>query len=228
MHADFWHDKWHRMEVGFHLDEVNKALIKYWPALGLAQGARVLVPLCGASLDLLWLHEQGHTVIGIELSEKALDWLAERFANERQQPLEKTATDGQVHYRGEGVWLVAGDFFDVTLDALGTIDAIYDRAALVALPDTLRQDYVRHLRHLAPAAAQLLVTLDYEQSRMAGPPFAVDDTEVEAHYRSAYAIERLDDRELIEQEPRFRARGLDSFRQRVYRLQPQPTQSHQA
>lgn len=218
MDADFWHDKWQRMEVGFHQEAANPALTRHWSTLGLLPKARVLVPLCGASLDLIWLQAQGHSIIGVELSEKALDGLAERFASDRGLSLQKAAVAGQVHYRGQGVLLIAGDFFALDPTTIGPVDAVYDRAALVALPAPMRGAYVRQVRFLAPAAPQLLVTLDYDQQQMAGPPFAVNDAEVASHYAADYYIECLEERELIDHEPRFRARGLDSFRQRVYRL----------
>lgn len=72
MNEAFWHERWARNEIGFHLGEVNPYLLRHWPSLALPNGARVLVPLCGKSLDMAWLVEQGFTVVGVELSEKAV------------------------------------------------------------------------------------------------------------------------------------------------------------
>lgn len=222
MHSDFWHDKWEKMEIGFHLREVNKILLKYWPTMTVAAGASVLVPLCGKTLDLVWLRSQGYRVVGVELSEIALDELAQMLRDELGLTIEKSrlALQGQdaAVYRGDGVLLVAGDFFAVTPDLTGPIDAVYDRAALVALPEAMRADYCRHLRLLSAQAPQLLVTFHYDQSVISGPPFAVVDEEVRQHYAGAYQVALLDDREIIDQEPGFRSRGLTSFRQLVYRL----------
>lgn len=218
MQPEFWHDKWQKMEIGFHLPEVNKLLRKYWPVLGLSAPAHVLVPLCGKSLDLIWLRAQGHRVTGIELSEIALDALAAEFADSLGLPLEKEHREGRIDYRGDGVHLIATDIFRLSADALPPVAAVYDRAALVALPADLRQRYSAHLRALSRNAPQLLITLDYDQPRMDGPPFAVSDAEVLDHYATHFTCERLESRELIDQEPRFQARGLTSFRQQVFRL----------
>jgi thiopurine S-methyltransferase len=221
MQADFWHDKWERMEIGFHLQEVNKALLKYWPSVDAAAGDTVLVPLCGKTLDLVWLRQQGHAVVGIELSEIALDELACLLEEALDISLSKSQEGDRVLYRGHGVLLIAGDFFAVTPELLAEEGfaapaLVYDRAAIVALPDSMRADYTRHVLSLNPAARQLLITLDYDQQKRNGPPFAVCDAEVVRHYASVKQVQCLEERELIDQEPRFREQGLDSFIQRVY------------
>jgi len=221
MQADFWHDKWERMEIGFHLQEVNKALLKYWPSVDAAAGDTVLVPLCGKTLDLVWLRQQGHAVVGIELSEIALDELACLLEEALDISLSKSREGDRVLYRGHGVLLIAGDFFAVTPELLAEEGfaapaLVYDRAAIVALPDSMRADYTRHVLSLNPAARQLLITLDYDQQKRNGPPFAVCDAEVVRHYASVKQVQCLEERELIDQEPRFREQGLDSFIQRVY------------
>ncbi|MCA6064638.1 thiopurine S-methyltransferase [Thalassolituus marinus] len=224
MQADFWHDKWERMEIGFHLQEVNKALLKYWPSVDAAAGDTVLIPLCGKTLDLVWLRQQGHAVVGIELSEIALDELASLLQEALDISLIKSREGDRVMYRGDGVLLIAGDFFAVTAELLADEGfvapaVIYDRAAIVALPDSMRADYTKHLLSLSPSARQLLITLDYDQKKRSGPPFAVSDAEVEQHYATAKQVQRLEERELIDQEPRFREQGLDSFIQRVYLIE---------
>lgn len=226
MNLDFWHDKWERMEIGFHLNEVNRLLMKFWPEMPVSAGETVLVPLCGKTLDLIWLRRQGYGVVGIELSEIALDALAAEFSRELGIGLSKSrSADGErVLFRGDGVLLIAGDFFAVSPELLQQecgqdIAAVYDRAAIVALPDRMRADYARQLQRLTKGAPQLLITLDYDQRLRNGPPFALSDAEVSSHYQDGYRISLLDERELIDQEPRFRAQGLDSFMQRVYRLE---------
>lgn len=223
MHSEFWHDKWSKKEIGFHLDEVNKVLLKYWPDMHLATGSKVLLPLCGKTLDLFWLRQAGYGVVGIELSEIALDELAAQLTAELDIAIEKNREGEQVFYRGDGVLLIAGDFFNVSRELLqrelgGDIDAVYDRAALVALPESMRRQYSQHLHALSHGAPQMLVTLDYDQSQMDGPPFALSDAEVHAHYDALYTLTLAEERELIEQEPRFKARGLTSFKQRLYFL----------
>jgi len=223
MHQDFWHEKWERMEIGFHLNEVNKMLLKYWPRLDITPGELVLVPLCGKSLDIIWLKKQGYSVVGIELSELALDHLADDLQAETGVTVKKSHEKNRVIYQGDGVLLIAGDFFSVSADDLialtgKKVAAVYDRAAIVALPEDMRRQYAQHLIELTAGAVQLLITLDYDQSKRNGPPFAVGDSEVKALYSDAYKVSQLNSRELIEQELRFRQEGLDSFILRVYQL----------
>lgn len=220
MDPAFWQAKWQHQDTGFHQDTVNAALSHHWPTLAQAPNSRVLLPLCGKTQDLIWLRAQGHRVVGIELSEIALDALAEALHQQLGLVLNKQAQGALWLYHGDGVLLIAGDFFAITPEQLGTVDAIYDRAALVALPEAMRQDYCQHLQQLAPQASQLLVTLDYDPQRRDGPPFAVSDAEVRQHYSQAYAIRQLEQCERIDEELKFKAQGLDSLIQRVYQLQP--------
>lgn len=219
MNQDFWLERWHKMEIGFHLPEVNAVLMKYAERFPEPDKQHVLVPLCGKTVDIIWLLERGYRVTGIELSEIALKELAEQIETVFGWSLECSSTPAGTTWQHERVTLIQGDFFKVTPEQLGQVDVIYDRAALVALPEPMRADYVRHLILLGPVAEQFLVTLDYDQQRMDGPPFALSDEEVRMHYRS-HQIETLEERELIDNEPRFRERGLESFIQRCYWLNP--------
>lgn len=222
MQHSFWHEKWELNEIGFHQSETNKLLLKHWPSLEVPSQGTVLAPLCGKSLDLLWLRSEGHKVIGIELSEIALDELADAFYEHLDISLSKTELqqDGlTAQYEGEGVLLYAGDFFAVTATMIGKIDAVYDRAAIVALPANTRSAYCAHLQEISQQAPQLLLTFDYDQSAMTGPPFSVPASEIHTHYQPFYPhIELLEIRDIIEQETKFKERGLSSFKQLVYRI----------
>ena len=212
--ASFWEQRWRRGETGFHLEQVNPLLPRYWPVLGLAPGSSVLVPLCGKSLDLIWLRDRGHSVVGIELSRQAV----EAFAAEHGEGFKMESRGAMSRYRVAGVTILQGDLFDVDREAVGDIHGLYDRGALVALPKEMRQGYVNALAVLAPRATCLLVTVEYDQTQMAGPPFSVSEPEVRALYGPDLNVEVLAREEVIDQEPRFRARGLDSMRQCVYRI----------
>ncbi|CBL44157.1 Thiopurine S-methyltransferase [gamma proteobacterium HdN1] len=226
MQADFWHEKWQKQEIGFHKTEINPLLQKYWSALDIATPAHILVPLCGKTLDIVWLRQQGYQVTGIELSEIALDALAHELNTQLGLAMVKQRNDDpangyyRLDYQGEGVHLIGGDFFSTTAEEIGPVSAVYDRAALVALPKELRSPYTQHLRKISNDAAQLLITLDYEQAQMAGPPFAINEAEVFEHYTKTFECKRLHREELIHEEPRFQALGLQSFRQQVYLLSP--------
>ncbi len=187
MDADFWHRKWATNQIGFHQDHPNDMLIRHVGALSLAAGARLFLPLCGKTLDIGWLCEQGYRVAGAELSELAIGQL---FEDLNLTPA-VTAQGALKLYHAENIDIFVGDIFDLTAAALGPVAAVYDRAALIALPADMRRDYARHLCRITKAAPQLLITLDYDQAELAGPPFAVDAAEVRRLYAAAYEIERL-------------------------------------
>jgi len=187
MNPDFWHKKWESNEIGFHLAQANPLLVQYFPALQLQPGQRVLVPLCGKSLDIAWLLDQGCQVVGAELSALAIEQLCEQLG----VVPEITETEHWRHYQAEGLDLFVGDVFNLTAAAVGPVDAVYDRAALVALPPAMRPHYTRHITTISDHAPQLLICFDYDQSLMAGPPFSVDLAEVRQHYGAEYDIRVL-------------------------------------
>jgi thiopurine S-methyltransferase len=218
MHAEFWQARWARSEIGFHLSEVNPYLQRYWPDLALAQGTQVLVPLCGKSLDMLWLAGQGYRVCGVELAQKAVE---DFFAEHQLQPVITEEGDFRV-YRCEGLEIYCGDFFALTPQHVAKCQGLYDRAALIALPPEMRGRYVAHLAAILPSDCQgLLVTLDYEQAQMDGPPFAVADSEVQQRLSAVWQVETLQCSDVLGQNWRFLQRGLQRLDERVYRLRKQ-------
>lgn len=184
MDASFWHDRWAKNELGWHERDFNPALTAHIGKLGLEAGSRVFVPLCGKTRDIAWLLQQGYRVAGSELSETAVQQL---FAELGVKP---TATDaGALRcYSAKGIDVFAGDIFALTADQLGPVTAIYDRAALVALPPAMRERYARHLVALTGSAPQLLVCFEYDQNLMAGPPHSVPAPEVWRQYGSTYRL----------------------------------------
>lgn len=213
MHEEFWLGLWERNHIGFHQRKINPFLIDYWPRLQLAAGSRVLVPLCGKSLDMTWLLEQGHRVLGVELAQKAV----EDFFAEQQLQAEIRQQGAFRIYRAGALELWCGDFFALNAADVADCVACYDRAALIALPETLRGRYKAHLRQILPHDCQsLLVTLDYPQEERQGPPFAVPDEVVRRGY-AGWRIELLE-----EQDAGADALGqngrLSWLKERVYRL----------
>jgi thiopurine S-methyltransferase len=192
MQHDFWHDKWHKNEIGFHLPEANPLLRKHFYALQLKQGARVFLPLCGKTLDIAWLLAQGYRVVGAELSEVAIRDL---FASLDLTP-SITKLAEITHYSAANIDVFVGDIFKLSPSLLGQVDAVYDRAALVALPAEMRKLYTAHLLLLAQAAPQLLICFEYDQSVQAGPPFSISAQEVNQHYQTHYAIHLLENVEV--------------------------------
>lgn len=208
MDPSFWHARWQANQIGFHEGRPNTYLERF--ADRLPAGARVLVPLCGKANDLAYLASRGHTVIGVELVEAAV---AAFFAEHDLAPTRAPLGDHVAYQAGE-ITVLAGDWFATTAALIGAVDAIYDRAALIALPPTLRGRYVAHLRALVPRAPALLVTIEYPQAVMDGPPFSVDDAEVRALW-AGRAITELADEPLVQ--PRLAAAGATG-RERCYAI----------
>lgn len=188
MEPDFWHRKWENNEIGFHEGKVNPLLVKHFPALALAEGKRVFVPLCGKTLDIHWLLSRDYRVAGAELSQLAVEQL---FAELGVEP-EITPCGPLRRYSADGVDIFVGDIFELSPEALGPVDAIYDRAALVALPEAMRVRYTAHLMQLTARAPQLLLCFEYDQRVMAGPPFSITPEEVQRHYAGQYALTHLE------------------------------------
>lgn len=215
MEPDFWHERWRSGEIGFHQPDYHPALLRHWPGLGVRAGGRVLVPLCGRSLDMAWLARRNLAVVGVELSPIAV---AGFFGHEGLEAAVQPA--GALRRYAAGPYeLFEGDFFDTSQEILGGLDAWYDRAALVALPPGMRARYAGHLASLVPSGATgLLVTLDYPQQQMNGPPFAVPATEVRDLLSAAFDVEELERQDVLAGNPRFRERGLELLLEMVFRL----------
>lgn len=215
MTPEFWHERWRQGEIGWHASSVNLHLQDHWPRLGVAPGTQVFVPLCGKTLDLLWLAAQGLRVLGVEISRVAVDAF---FADNALRP-EITEAPPFLRYRAAEIEILCGDFFDLGADRLEGIGAVFDRASLIALPPDMRPRYAAHLaRLLRPPIAMLLITLDYAQDEMAGPPFAVGEAEVRALYGAGFHIEPIARVDVLAENERFRQRGLTHLDEQVYRL----------
>jgi len=191
MDGSFWHNKWEQNDIGFHESQANPLLVKHFQALSLGKGSRVFLPLCGKTLDIHWMLAAGYRVAGVELSSIAIDQL---FVDLGMTPtIEKV---GALHrYSAHDIDIFVGDIFQLSGDSLGAVDAIYDRAALVALPAEIRSRYSAHLMTMTSTAPQLLVCYQYDQSLLEGPPFSISDAEVYQKYGNAYyltPLERVD------------------------------------
>ena len=219
MKGSYWQEKWAAGKIGFHQERVNKRLAEHWDALDVAPGAVVFVPLCGKSLDMLWLHGRAHPVLGVELVEAAV--LA--FFEENALPYERRADGAFERFSGTGaaagIELLVGDFFALTADDLDGVGALYDRASLIAMDDAFRARYARQLAAIVPRGTDgLLLAIDYEQARMAGPPFAVPDAVVQDLLGEPFDIETLAHYSGPERLGNLAGRGLETLDERVYRL----------
>ncbi|MGB5103225.1 MAG: hypothetical protein WBO04_07870 [Steroidobacteraceae bacterium] len=190
MRHDFWHERWRTGQVGFHQPTVHPLLERWWPALGVPPDARVYVPLCGKSLDMTWLAERGHRVVG-------------NFVRHTAGPYE----------------LLEGDALALTPEILGPVDAVYDRAALVALPPAMRAGYAESMTRLMPSGvAMLLIAFEYPQEMKGGPPFSVEESEIRAKFGPAFDVDILERVDILAQEPKFAEFGIPALHEIACRL----------
>lgn len=211
MDAEFWHSRWAENRIGFHLSDVNPLLIKHWSALNAQSDDRVFVPMCGKSEDLVWLAQKHDHVIGVELSDIAVKAF---FAENLYTPL-VTGVGHQHLYQFDEISIYQGDYFTLNIDP---VDVVYDRAALIAMPEDMRQMYVEKLLSLVKTGGRiLLVTLDYPQDELAGPPFSVPKADVEALFAGC-KVTHLERDDADESHPR-RQRGLSRFAEEVWLIE---------
>ena len=204
-----WEVRWKEGRIGWHEQDGNTGLREYWPSPGINK--RVLVPLCGKSPDLLWLAKRGHIVTGVDLSEVAV----RAFYAESGLSFKEKNVDDLVFFESSGlpITLACGDYFKF---ANAPFDALYDRASLIAFPQSIRPEYIRHTKSLLkPEATQLLVTLAYDQSKVDGPPYSVSPTEVAEYWDNLEIVARHN--AIDSTPPKFRAAGITEVIESVWR-----------
>lgn len=205
MQAQFWLDKWQVGQTGWHQAKPSPLLEAHWPTLNVPPQTRVLVPLCGKSLDMAWLTTQDLRVLGVELSPLAVEAF---FAEHGLSPEKQQAADG-VHYTAGNIEIIQGDLFGVAAATLTSCGAIYDRAAIIAQPPEQRRRYADEIYAKLPAGCRgLIITTEYDQTEMDGPPFSVKGDELDILLGQDWAIDCVDRRAILDHEPKFRDRGL--------------------
>lgn len=219
MDREFWLRVWREGHIPFHLGVPAPPLVAHWPALALPAPSRVLVPLCGKSQDLLWLRERGHRVLGVELSPLAVQQF---FDENALRPAVRDTPAGR-HYEVERLEVIQGDVFALDARTIAGCDAVYDRGGLIALPADLRRRYVEHVyAQLGAGCRGLLLTLEYRQAEMQGPPFSVDEHELHALLGAAFEIETLARADVLAAHAEFRDKGLSSLQSAVCALRRKP------
>lgn len=209
---EFWTQRWEKNEIGFHQSDVNPFLSRYAPQLFSAED-RVLVPLCGKSLDLLFLASRVRNVIGVELSRMAVD----AFFSENQLPVEEPFPGRLV---SRNIELICSDYFEVNAENIGLVDGVYDRASLVALDEPTRRRYASHTSTLVkPGGRILLITFAFDEKNRTGPPFHVSPAEVETLYADFFRIELLETKR--SSDARF-----GGFQEHCIRLVRRPEREH--
>lgn len=215
MDPGFWISRWQEGRIGFHQAAPNPKLQRF---SSVWEGARrILVPLSGKSLDVLWLRDHTRAeVVAVEVAPQAVEAFHQEHnltpTVERRGPFEL--------YRCGRITTYLGDFMNLPeVEPAGAFDAVYDRAALIALPPELRAPYARTVTELAaPGARALTLTLEYPQAQMSGPPFAVERAEMESLWQRHWDMELREAEEALDRSPRFASAGITSLRECTYTL----------
>lgn len=216
MEPAFWIERWQTRQIGFHQSSVHPFLERWWPTLGLDAGSRVYVPLCGKSLDMVWLAVRGHRVVGSELAAQAV----QEFFGERQAAASSVPHGSFRRHVADAFEILEGDALDLTPGLLGPVAAAYDRAALVALPPQTRPRYVESFARLMPGGSRtLLVAFEYPQHLKSGPPFSVEPDEIRSLYEPYFVLRELECVDLIDESPKFRDAGVTSLHEVAYALE---------
>ena len=205
MEEHFWHERWRKNDIGFHMDKPHDALSAYFDKLEVVEGDTVFVPLCGKSPDLVWLNSRRLEVVGVELSRLAID----AFVEENRLTGDWSTDTGMSCWRGENFRLFCGDFFQLAAEGLGPVDAAYDRGSLVALPDEMRKHYADHLAQLMPVGSRtLVISYEYNQDETFGPPFSVPLDDIMNLYSKSFKIDMLFERDSLSSHQGLAARGV--------------------
>ncbi|MDX1673111.1 MAG: thiopurine S-methyltransferase [Balneolaceae bacterium] len=218
METSFWEKRWQEGRTGWHLDRVYPPLKKFWPLFGLNSTCRVFVPLCGKSLDLLWLHDRGCHVVGNEVAKKAV----EQFFRESGRQAATETVSSFTLYRSDEIEIWQGDFFDLHPELFDPFDLIHDRAGLIALPRNRREEYAKKLIEISDQQTSIFLNaFEYDQQEMEGPPYAVFTEEIEALFNGRYDITLLQKESILEDMSSLQRRGITSFLiEKVYLLKP--------
>ena len=215
MERDFWLERWENNQIGFHQDDFSPYLSEHWSSLTKSANCQVFVPMAGKTKDMLWLANEGHTVLGIELSEIAVD----AFFAENDLTASKETIGPYVHHTSENIQFICGDFFHLTPEQTNEIKLVFDRASMVAMPVDLRNKYADHMALLlSPGVETLMVSMEYPEGEMSGPPFSVSEADVNALFSKNFEIKLLASIDVLEQNPNLSKRGITAMDEKVYQL----------
>lgn len=212
----FWIKRWLNGDIGWHHQETNPHLLSHWHKLDAIHGSEILVPLCGKSLDMVWLAQNGYPIVGVEISSKAI----EEFFAERNLIPERTKSGDFEIFRAGDYRLLCGDIFRIEPKHINEIKAVYDRASLVALDPEQRRCYAKLMASmLSTGCSLLLVAMDYPETEMQGPPYSVPEHEVDELFGDSFSITKLHSMDLLKETERYAERGLSRLLEQIYLLE---------
>ena len=186
MEASFWIKSW---ELGgfytsFHRKDIHPYVLEYMTPDEI-ENKNILVPLCGKAVDMLYLAQYANKVIGVELVEEAIL----QFFSENNLSYRKV--DDETFISGN-IILLKKDFMSLTNQEIGSIDWIYDRASLVALPLEMRKAYLKAIDRLSDIGTkQLIITLEYFPL-INSAPFSIPAEEVNEYYGEGHIIRHVE------------------------------------
>ncbi len=211
----FWIKRWLYGDIGWHHQETNPHLLSHWHELEISPGSSLLVPLCGKSMDMVWLAQSGYSIIGVEISSKAV----EEFFAERGLIPQRTVSGAFEMFQAEEYQLLCGDIFRLGPEHIQGVKAVYDRASLVALNPKQRKHYAELMTSILPAGCcMLLVAMDYPESEMQGPPYSVPESEVVELFGDGFSITKLHSLNLLQDTERYTGKGLSRLAEQIYML----------
>lgn len=214
---EYWQTRWKIKDIGWDQQQPNPLLVEYFNLFKLKSGSRIFVPLSGKSVDMVWLAKQGYHVIGVELSLEA----CQLFFTEHHIPYKQSKQGNFDILTSEKITLLSGDFFDLDKTILGNVDAVYDRAALIALPTETRRQYAKKTISLLDSHAQiLLITFNYSETEMQGPPFSVNKKETQQLFGKNFNVTQLHDEPVSSIPKHLRDKGLTELRELAFHLTP--------
>jgi thiopurine S-methyltransferase len=209
MELSYWISRWNKEKTGFHMQNGYPGLEKYWPAIDIPSGSTVMVPLCGKSLDMMWLSKKVDLVIGVEISQKAVG----QFFKDNQLDVKRYKYAGFNVYRSGNIEIWCGDFIKLPENKIPDISLIYDKASLTALPQSMRRKYADKMKSFIQNDTKLLLHLfDYPQEEMNGPPFSITPGEVQNLYSEKLRVTLLEKNQLsLNDYQKFMKRGLKTY-----------------
>ena len=190
MEKQFWIKKWIKNEIGFHQEHFNPRLTQFWNQLTSNSG-QVFVPLCGKSKDMVYLKNLGHRILGVEWSKKAI----KEFEAEHKLCFETTDIDGFTVFADESYTFYCGDFFQLPASLMKNIKYVYDRAAMIALPTSLRSSYGQWICQNLSHAKIMLLAIEFDNLNI-GPPFSLSKNEIDQTFTKNFKIENILDEKL--------------------------------
>ncbi|SEQ60947.1 thiopurine S-methyltransferase [Amphritea atlantica] len=212
-----WLQLWKDQRTDFHQQQVSPLLPRFWNNQTVAKNARVLVPLCGKSQDMLWLAARGHRVIGVELSPLAV----KAFFSENNLKVKKSRVGNFTCWQSGLITIWCGDFFSLQKHQLGKVDIVFDRAALTALSGAIRQQYIGQLCQLIGINCQifLLTVEDIDNHSQQSPDMI--DSEITALYAGQFDISLMHTESACVPETHPQTAGFHT-ESKVYRLTYKP------